>query len=32
MAKDFAEGGAVPLATGENSYSVTVNVTFELGN
>jgi uncharacterized protein YggE len=32
MAKDYAEGGAVPLATGENSYSVTVNVTFALGN
>lgn len=32
MAKDFAaEGGAVPLATGENSYSVVVNVTFALG-
>ena len=31
MAKDMAEGGAVPLATGENSYSVVVNVTFALG-
>ncbi|WP_421578985.1 SIMPL domain-containing protein [Shinella sp. M31] len=32
MAKDYAaEGGAVPLATGENSYSVVVNVTFALG-
>ena len=32
MAKDYAEGGAVPVATGESSYSVTVNVTFALGN
>ena len=31
MAKDFAAGGAVPVATGENSYSVVVNVTFALG-
>jgi uncharacterized protein YggE len=31
MAKDFA-AGAVPIAAGENSYSVTVNVTFALGN
>ena len=30
-AKDFAAGGAVPVATGENSYSVVVNVTFALG-
>ncbi len=30
MAKDFA--GAVPIAAGENSYSVTVNVTFALNN
>jgi uncharacterized protein YggE len=31
MAKDFAAAGAVPVATGENSYSVVVNVTFALG-
>ena len=31
MAKDSAAGGFVPLATGENSYSVVVNVTFALG-
>lgn len=31
VAKDFAES-AVPVATGENSYSVTVNVTFALDN
>lgn len=31
MAKDFA-AGAVPVAAGENSYSVTVNVTFALNN
>ncbi|WLS02813.1 SIMPL domain-containing protein [Shinella oryzae] len=32
MAKDFAAAGAVPIAAGENSYSVTVNVTFALNN
>lgn len=32
VAKDFAASGAVPMAAGENSYSVTVNVTFALGN
>ncbi|WP_440983817.1 SIMPL domain-containing protein [Shinella sumterensis] len=32
MAKDFAAAGAVPVAAGENSYSVTVNVTFALNN
>ena len=32
MAKGYAEDASVPLATGENSYSVIVNVTFELGN
>jgi len=31
MAKDYA-AGAVPIASGENSYSVTVNVTFALDN
>lgn len=31
MAKDYA-AGAVPIASGENSYSVTVNVTFALKN
>jgi uncharacterized protein YggE len=31
VAKDYAAAGAVPLATGENSYSVIVNVTFALG-
>ena len=31
MAKDFAAAGTVPVATGENSYSVVVNVTFALG-
>jgi uncharacterized protein YggE len=30
MAKDYAESAAVPIAAGENSYSVTVNVTFAL--
>lgn len=30
MAKDYAES-AVPIAAGENSYSVTVNMTFALG-
>jgi len=29
VAKDYA--GSVPMATGENSYSVVVNVTFALG-
>ena len=32
MAKDYAAAGAVPVATGENSYSVVVNVTFALGD
>lgn len=32
MAKDFAASGSVPIAAGENSYSVTVNVTFALKN
>ncbi|MCJ8148483.1 SIMPL domain-containing protein [Shinella sedimenti] len=32
MAKDFAASGSVPIAAGENSYSVTVNVTFALNN
>ena len=31
VAKDYAASGAVPVATGENSYSVVVNVTFALG-
>lgn len=32
VAKDYAAAGAVPIAAGENSYSVTVNVTFALKN
>ena len=32
MAKGFAEDASVPIAAGENSYSVTVNVTFALDN
>lgn len=32
MAKDYAAAGAVPVAAGENSYSVVVNVTFALGD
>ncbi|WP_337182203.1 SIMPL domain-containing protein [Shinella sp.] len=30
VAKDYAAAGSVPMATGENSYSVVVNVTFAL--
>lgn len=30
MAKEMSDAGAVPVAGGENSYSVTVNVTFSL--
>lgn len=32
VAKDYAAAGAVPVAAGENSYSVVVNVTFALGD
>lgn len=32
MAKDYAEAAAVPIAPGENSYSVTVNLTFALSD
>jgi uncharacterized protein len=28
MAKEFAAADSVPMATGENAYNVTVNVTF----
>lgn len=30
MAKEMADGGAVPIAGGENSYNVTVSMTFAL--